>query len=515
MANATTKVQSSLTQWGDDKIIRNYSTAATTYWPGCMIAYNSSGQSVHCDDTAGISFDGINVEVVPTVVPSGSTAGDYTSSVSRPWRFQMAIAAAVAGDEGKALYAAFDNLVAYSTSNSILVGFVDQVLSATAVSIIPLYSPLNPVAVSGNTLAFSGTTGANSITFPDNEASALFLAQGSNKYLQFVSTDGSEQTQVLGVAATGATNAGGLVLVTGGIGGASSGTGGAVTIAGGAGTTNAIGGAFSGTGGAGNGTGAGGASSLVGGAGGATAAGGVVTITGGAGGSSSGSGAAVTIAGGAGSAGNSVGGAVTSIGGAGSGSQAGGLGKVGGGAGGLTGAGGAAQVIGGAGGATSGTGGAVTITAGAGTGTSAVGGAVNILSGASAGGSGTAGNVAIDCGAANAGTPGSITIGGSNATSITLGVATTISGNLTLSTKNIVTDGATGTKIGTATTQLLGFYNATPIAQPAANTDTTTGAAGSSTAVYLNTTFTGASGTAAFTLGGVITKLKALGLLAA
>lgn len=38
-------------------------------------------------------------------------------------------------------------------------------------------------------------------------------------------------------------------------------------------------------------------------------------------------------------------------------------------------------------------------------------------------------------------------------------------GSITLSTKNIVTDTTTGTKIATATTQKLGFYNATPVVQ--------------------------------------------------
>jgi hypothetical protein len=60
----------------------------------------------------------------------------------------------------------------------------------------------------------------------------------------------------------------------------------------------------------------------------------------------------------------------------------------------------------------------------------------------------------------------------------------------------------------------LGFFNATPVVQPAASSDTTTAAAGSTTTVFLNTTFTGAAGTAAFTIGGIATALKALGLLA-
>jgi hypothetical protein len=49
--------------------------------------------------------------------------------------------------------------------------------------------------------------------------------------------------------------------------------------------------------------------------------------------------------------------------------------------------------------------------------------------------------------------------------------ALTVSGNLTISAQNIVTDTTTGTKIGTGTTQKLGFYNATPVVQPAAVAD--------------------------------------------
>lgn len=51
--------------------------------------------------------------------------------------------------------------------------------------------------------------------------------------------------------------------------------------------------------------------------------------------------------------------------------------------------------------------------------------------------------------------------------------ALTLNGNITASTRNIVTDTTTGTRIGTGTTQLLGFWNATPAAQPAAVADAT------------------------------------------
>lgn len=87
--------------------------------------------------------------------------------------------------------------------------------------------------------------------------------------------------------------------------------------------------------------------------------------------------------------------------------------------------------------------------------------------------------------------------------------------SLTVSAKNIITDTTTGMKIGTATTQKLGFYNATPVVQPA-TTGTTTGfTAGSGTAAKDDSTFTGNTGTAAYTVGDIVKALKNLGLLAA
>lgn len=64
-------------------------------------------------------------------------------------------------------------------------------------------------------------------------------------------------------------------------------------------------------------------------------------------------------------------------------------------------------------------------------------------------------------------------------TTQTLSGAKTFSGGVTIATAaltitdvNVVLSATTGTKIGTATTQKLGFYNATPIVQPSAYTQT-------------------------------------------
>jgi len=62
---------------------------------------------------------------------------------------------------------------------------------------------------------------------------------------------------------------------------------------------------------------------------------------------------------------------------------------------------------------------------------------------------------------------------------------------------------------------LAGFYGVTPVAQPS-TTGTTTGfTAGVGTAVLSDSTFTGNTGSAAYTIGDIVKALKNLGLLAA
>ena len=94
--------------------------------------------------------------------------------------------------------------------------------------------------------------------------------------------------------------------------------------------------------------------------------------------------------------------------------------------------------------------------------------------------------------------------------------ANTFTGAQTLSDVDIVLGTTTGTKFGTATTQKLGFYAATPVAQQA-TTGTTTGftAGGPANGVHADSTFTGNSGTKAYTVGDIVRALKNLGLLAA
>lgn len=71
-----------------------------------------------------------------------------------------------------------------------------------------------------------------------------------------------------------------------------------------------------------------------------------------------------------------------------------------------------------------------------------------------------------------------------------------------------------GQQMGLLPNSLIGFWGKTPAAQVTPTGLTATAAAGSTTSVFVNTTFNGGSGTA-FTVGDVVFALKAAGLLKA
>lgn len=72
---------------------------------------------------------------------------------------------------------------------------------------------------------------------------------------------------------------------------------------------------------------------------------------------------------------------------------------------------------------------------------------------------------------------------------------------------------ATGTKLGTATTQKIGFWNKTPVVQYS-TTGTSTGftAGAGTTATHLST-FTGNNGSTAYTVGDIVNCLKLCGIM--
>jgi hypothetical protein len=73
---------------------------------------------------------------------------------------------------------------------------------------------------------------------------------------------------------------------------------------------------------------------------------------------------------------------------------------------------------------------------------------------------------------------------------------------------NISVGSTNGTRIGTATTQKIGFYNKTPVVQPSPGTEAAFVENAGGTAVNVDSTFGG------YTLQQVVQSLQNLGLLA-
>lgn len=191
MANATAKVPVSTTPWGNDIIKRPLSSGAATYYPGTMMAMNATGKAVKCTNTAGLTFDGILADSQSIEVESTDATGDKVASIERPYRFVMSISDSVTdANIGAKVYAYDDQTVSLTGSASIFVGWIDDVLSSSRVSIQPRFGgTLAAESFDGNTLTFDGATGVNVIVMPDNLADGLSIKEGSNSYLTFNTAD--------------------------------------------------------------------------------------------------------------------------------------------------------------------------------------------------------------------------------------------------------------------------------------------------------------------------------------
>jgi len=95
------------------------------------------------------------------------------------------------------------------------------------------------------------------------------------------------------------------------------------------------------------------------------------------------------------------------------------------------------------------------------------------------------------------------------------GTQTIASGaDVVIRAQDFTLDTITGTKFGTAATQKLAFWGATPIVQPSGTGETSGFSAGSGTGVNDDSTFTGNVGSTAYRISDIVKALKQAGMLA-
>jgi hypothetical protein len=150
-------------------------SGSTQFYNGQMLGRNSSGYIVNIDDTAQVTdFAGLeqNTNRSAMLVQSTDAVGDKRSQVYRPLLFTMAIAAAAAGDEGKKVYALYNNQVSYTSTFGNYVGKVWRVIDATHVEIIPPwvgYVRSTPVV----SVTAAGSAQGNAAALADNAYNAV------------------------------------------------------------------------------------------------------------------------------------------------------------------------------------------------------------------------------------------------------------------------------------------------------------------------------------------------------
>ena len=78
---------------------------------------------------------------------------------------------------------------------------------------------------------------------------------------------------------------------------------------------------------------------------------------------------------------------------------------------------------------------------------------------------------------------------------------------------NIVMSSGTGTKFASSSDQKIGFWGITPIIRPSSTGEGSGFSAGGGTAVTHTSTFTGNTGSTAYTISDIIKHLKNIGLI--
>lgn len=162
MANATKKVASAYTPFGDNREAYPLPATDQTFYPFGMVGVNVLGYLAKYDDAASLQFVGIVGESHFRDLDGTGSAGDDTLEVLQPWVFLVAFSSVAITDEGKIAYASDDQtgaLTGGTFGNPI--GIIHKWKSSTAAWIRPILGGSRNIQGASRTMA---ATGAQSVT---------------------------------------------------------------------------------------------------------------------------------------------------------------------------------------------------------------------------------------------------------------------------------------------------------------------------------------------------------------
>lgn len=113
--------------------IKNMRVAAsTTIFQQALVMLDAGGDLIPAADTASLAFMGVALEGGDN---SSGADGDISVRVWRKREVEISIAAATQADVGQLIYAVDDQTGSLSTTNSLLIGKVTELVSATRVTV--------------------------------------------------------------------------------------------------------------------------------------------------------------------------------------------------------------------------------------------------------------------------------------------------------------------------------------------------------------------------------------------
>lgn len=133
MANATTKVKSSHTPWGDTREAYPLPATDQTFYPMALVGLNTDGYEAKFDDTQSLIFAGVMGESHNRDLDGTGSAGDDRMELLQPRKILVTFSSCAITDHGKIVYASDDQTGAFTGGTyANAIGWFDTVFQGSS-----------------------------------------------------------------------------------------------------------------------------------------------------------------------------------------------------------------------------------------------------------------------------------------------------------------------------------------------------------------------------------------------